>query len=134
MEEALVARLRATAAIAALVGTTNSRPAIDWIERPEVLPAITLQDVTSGRDYTHGGATDLERPIVQIDCWAGTYGEAKLIARAVIAEMETQETVSGTAFGFSFVEASRSMDPEDLGGGIKVFRQSLDFRVWFQPA
>lgn len=134
MEEALVTRLRATAAIAALAGTFHGRPAIDWIERPEVLPAVTLQDITGGRIYTHGGAVGLGDPVVQIDCWAKTYGTAKLLARAVIAEMETQETVGGIRFGFSFLEDSRAMKPEDLGGGIKVFRQSLDFRVWHQPA
>lgn len=134
MEEALVARLRADAGISALVGTVNSRPAVDWIERSETLPCITLQDVTSGRNYAHDGAIDLESPTVQIDCWAESYGTAKLIARAVIAEMETAATVSGIVFDESFLAASRAMDPEDLGGGIKVFRQSLDFRVWFKPA
>ena len=134
MEEALVARLRADATIAAQVATKNSRPSVDWIERPEALPAITLQDVSAGRNYTHDGANGLAAPVVQIDCWAGTYGEAKTLARAVIAEMETSATVSGVEFITSFLDASRGMNPEDLGGGIKVFRQSLDFTVWHRPA
>lgn len=133
MEEALLARLRGTAAITALVGTYNSRAAIDWIERPETLPAITLRDITAGKIYAQDGAAGLANPVVQIDCWATTYGAAKLAARAVITEMETAETISGIVFDESFLVASRAMDPEDLGGGIKVFRQSLDFSVWFQP-
>ncbi|HCS17665.1 MAG TPA: DUF3168 domain-containing protein [Erythrobacter sp.] len=134
MEEALVARLRADASIAALVATVNSRPAVDWMERPESLPAVTLQDVSAGRNYAHSGAVGLDNPMVQIDCWAESYGEAKVLARAVIAEMEGAATVSGIAFEHAFLAASRAMDPEDLGGGIKVFRQSLDFNVRFNPA
>ena len=133
MEEALVERLRATTSIAALVGTTNSRPAIDWIERGETLPCITLQDVTTGRRYAQDGPTDLENPMVQMDCWAETYGAAKLLARAVRDEMETAETVSGIEFDESFLVAERGMTPDDLGSGIKVFRVSLDFSVWFTP-
>ena len=133
MEEALLARLRAESSITALTGTHNSRAAIDWIERPETLPAITLRDITAGKIYAQDGATGLANPLVQIDCWAGTYGAAKLLARSVITEMETAETISGIVFDESFLVASRAMDPEDLGGGLKVFRQSLDFSVWFQP-
>lgn len=134
MEEALLARLRAETSITNLLATRKSRAAIDWIERGEELPCITLQDVTTGRLYAHDGATSLANPTVQIDCWAQTYGAAKLIARAVIGEMETAETISGIQFDESFLVSERAMNPEDLGGGIKVFRQSLDFSVWFQPA
>lgn len=134
MEEALLARLRATEAVTALVGTNNSRAAIDWIERPEALPALTLQDITAGKIYAHDGATGLANPVVQIDCWGRTYGEAKLLARAVIAEMETAQTQGSIAFDESFLVASRAMEPDDLGGGLKAYRQSLDFSVWFQPA
>lgn len=133
MEEALLARLRAETTITALVGTHNSRAAIDWLERPEVLPALTLQDITAGKIYAHDGATGLANPVIQIDCWGNTYGAAKLLARAVITEMETAETISGIVFEESFLVASRAMNPEDLGNGTKVFRQSLDFNVWFAP-
>jgi hypothetical protein len=134
VEEDLKTRLRATAAITALVGTVNSRAAIDWIERPEVLPALTMQDITAGRLYAHDGAAGLKNPVIQFDCWGTTYLAAKLLARAVIAEMETAETVGTTKFDNSFLVASRAMDPEYLGSGIKVFRQSLDFSVWHSPA
>ena len=134
MEEALVARLRAVSAITSQLATVNSRPAIDWIERTDALPSITLQDVTAGRNYAHDGATGLGNPMVQIDCWANTYGAAKLIARAVRDEMETAATQGSIDFQESFLVSSRGTEPDDLGGGTKVFRQSLDFSVWFQPA
>lgn len=134
MEEALIARLRAVTAITSQLAQVNGRGAIGWIERPEQLPAIVLQDITAGRNYSHGGATELDNPLVQIDCFAKSYGAAKLIARAVRDEMEKPATVGGIIFEESFLVSSRGMNPDDLGGGIKVFRQSLDFSVWFQPA
>lgn len=134
MEEALVTRLRASAAITALVGTANGRPAIDWVERADVLPSISLQDIAPGREYDMDGAIDLTEPLVQIDCWAVSYGAAKLLARAVIAELEQPATVGGIAFQKGFLAASRAMNPGDLGSGIKVFRQSLDFRLFNTPA
>ena len=134
MEEALLARLRASSALAALVATRNSRPAIEWIERGPGLPCVTLQDVAAGRTYTHDGATGLDQPNIQVDCWANTYDEAKVLARAVRDVLEAPAVVSGIDFDIAFLVASRAFDPEDLGSGIKVFRQRLDFSVWFQPA
>lgn len=134
MEEALVARLRANTALAALVATKNSRPAIDWMERGEALPCVTLQDITAGRNYAHDGATELDVATIQIDCWATSYGSAKLIARAVRNALEANATQSSIEFTHAFLVASRAMDPDDLGSGIKVYRQSLDFDIWHQPA
>lgn len=134
MEEALLTRLRESAPIIVLVGTFNDRPAIDWGERKDVLPSIRLQDVAPGRDYDFDGAISLAEPLVQIDCFAASYGAAKLLERAVIEELEQAATVGGIAFQNGFLVSGRAMEPEDLGGGIKVYRQSLDFRLWNTPA
>lgn len=134
MEEALKTRLRAASGVAAVVATHNGRPAIDWIERPEVYPAVTLENITPGRVYNFDGPRSLEEPVVQVDCWARSFGETKLIERAIIAELEQSATVDGVAFQNGFLAASRAMNPEDLGSGIKVFRMSLDFRLFFTRA
>lgn len=134
MHEALITRLRADAGIAAAVGTYDSRPAVDWIERPNVLPALTLQEIAPGRDYTHAGAVDLTGPLIQFDCWGNTFGESELLSRAVIAEMEAAATVASVDFDFAFVVSKRATEPEDIGGGVSVHRVSLDFRVHSTPA
>lgn len=130
MEEALNARLRGAPPIAALVDQR-----IYWIERPQGsgLPALTLQRITSGRIYTHSGASRTSNPLVQADCWGRTYAEAKALARAVIAEMEQRRTVAGLRFAPAFLEGDRDMPPEELGA-VKVYRVSLDFRTWNSPA
>lgn len=131
MEEALRARLLASSGVSALVSTN-----IVWIERPQgsALPAITLQRITSGREYTYGGASGTSNPIVQVDCWGRSYGEAKAVSRAVISALEPAITQGGVRFGPSFVDSNRDMPSEELPGGVKVFRVSLDFRIWNSPA
>lgn len=131
MEEALRSRFLADGAVAALVGTR-----VTWIDRPQGsgLPAVTLQKITPGRDYTYGGASGSSSPMVQADCWGGTYAEAKALERAVIAMAERRAVVGGVKFAPSFVEAARDMAPEDLPGGGKAYRVSIDLIVWNNPA
>jgi hypothetical protein len=131
VEESLRARLLANVALAALVGTR-----VSWIERPQgaALPAVTLQIISPGRAYTHGGANNLADTRVQIDCWGASYASAKAVARAVIPATESAGTQGATKFSQSFLDASRDMPVEDLEGGMKVYRVSHDFIIWHEPA
>lgn len=131
MEEALVARLLAAASVTALVGAR-----VTWGERPqrEGLPALTLSVVSPGRGYTHGGADSLGNPRVQADAWGRSYLEAKSLARATRDAMEPAATQGSVRFGPSQLDAERDLGPEDVGGGMKVFRVSLDFILWVSPA
>jgi hypothetical protein len=131
MEEALRARLLSSAEVAALVGAR-----IAWIERPQGggLPAVTLQLISTGRAYTYAGACAAANPRVQADCWGASHADAKTVARAMIAAVEERGEFGGVKFGPSFIEAERDMPPEDLPGGQKVFRVSIDIIVWNSPA
>jgi hypothetical protein len=131
MEEALHTRLLASAGLTALVGSR-----VVWIERPQgsALPAVTLQLISPGREYTYGGASGTSNPRVQADCWGRTYSEAKLVSRALIDTVEQRSTVGGVRFGPSFIDATRDMAPEELPGGVKVYRVSIDIIVWNSPA
>jgi hypothetical protein len=130
VEEDLRSRLIAEAAVLALVGTR-----VSWVDRPQgsALPAITLQMISPGRIYTHGGANDLADSRVQIDCWGDSYGAARGVARAVLAAMEAGVTQGNTDFARAFLDGERDMPAEDLAGGVKVFRTSMDFIIWHQP-
>lgn len=131
MEEAFLARLRADAALATIVGTR-----VVWIERPQgsALPAVTLQVISPGRDYTYAGADGTANPRVQADCWGRTYLEAKLVSRAMIAAVEQRATMGGINFAPAFIDGARDMATEELPGGEKVYRVSLDIIVWNSPA
>ncbi|OYW85666.1 MAG: hypothetical protein B7Z20_08665 [Sphingobium sp. 32-64-5] len=66
--------------------------------------------------------------------YAADFLTAKAIARALIAALEQPATVAGISFAPAFLDAERGPDTEDLGGGARVERVSLDFFIWFSPA
>ena len=134
MEEALIERLRGSSSIANACGSYLGSPAIDWLERSPVLPSAVINSITAGVIYAHTGGLNLGNPTVQIDCYAATYGEAEILSRAIIEEMEVNATVSGIEFDESFVLRSDDMEPENLPNGQEVFRITLDFSIWFSPA
>lgn len=132
MQEALTARLLASASIEASAGDR-----ISWGERPqgEALPALSMELIDGGRDYTHEGPVDLTYGLVQFDCWANTYLEAVQLSRALIAEMEAPASVPAfnVAFEESLLERHFDRPAENLDNGVKVFGVTLDFRVPFRP-
>lgn len=131
MEEALTARLLAAAPLTAIVGTR-----INWGMRVqgEPLPALTLMNVSPGRGYTYKGAAGLSGPRVQFDGYAPDFLTAKAIGRALITTLEAPLTIGGIAFSPAFLDAERGPETEDLGGGQRVERISMDWFIWFSPA
>ena len=130
MEEALVARLSAATAVAGIAWDR-----ISWFERPRRggLPCVVLTMISPGREWTHGGPDGLDRPSVQFDCWAESDTAALALARAVQAEMEQPRTVSDWVFHEGALEGQQIDTPDDLAGGLKLFRVSLDFSFFHQP-
>ena len=131
MEADLRTRLLGAAAVAAIVATR-----VTWGDRPQgkTLPAIILLMVSAGREYHHGGADELHETRVQVDCWATSHLQATQLGAAVVAELETAETVGSTEFGKSLLAAERDVQAESLDGGGTAYRRSLDFMVWWRAA
>lgn len=129
MEEALVARLRAAAPVAAIIGTR-----VSWFERPRRggLPCLVLTMASPGREWTHDGPDGLDRPRIQFDCWAESDTAAMALARVVLAEMESARTVADWVFHEAAIETHRT-DMDDLEGGLKLFRVSMDLMFFHQP-
>lgn len=128
MEIDLRARLLAATGVTAFVQTR-----VAWVDRPgAVLPSITLTLVSPGRDYTHGGGDALEQPRVQVDCWGRSALESMNLAKAVLRALEMPATAGTTAFGLAMLDGSRDFDPEELPGGTKVYRRTLDLLIWTQ--
>lgn len=128
MEEALRTALAGDGTVAALAGTR-----IHWSERPQgsVLPTIVLHRIAGGRDYHGAGASGLVRSLVQVDCWAATYTDAKALARATAAAVSgLASTISGTELQGVFIRSERDMAPEPGGGAERYHRVSLDLEIW----
>jgi hypothetical protein len=122
MEEALIARLNAVAAVAA------AGAAVAWDERPrsDGAPSIVLTLVSEGRDYTHDGPDGLDFPWVQIDFWGADAAALVPLRDAVIAEFESATDVDGIRFHAGFLESSRSSAPETLDGGVTLHRRFIE--------
>ena len=126
MEEALIARMLATAGITDLVG---QRVTPKRRTQGGDLPAVVLHRIDGGPDYPiHGGASGLIESRVQVDCWAESWLSAATVARAVMAALSGATfTQDGVRFDAIFVVAQR--DDTDDENGTPLFRFSLDLMV-----
>ena len=125
MVEALIAKLLATSGITALV-SSRIRPGMR--AQTDAAPVIVVNTISGGRKYNMAGEANIREARVQIDCYATTWLAAKTIARAVILTLSGVGFTQGAyTFQGSFLDAERDgfedADP-------KLFRTSLDFRVW----
>lgn len=128
MEAALLARIKADATVAGLVGTR-----VTWVDRPQTtaLPAITLQTIVAPRAQHMGGMQDTQQATVQADVWAKSYGSARAIREALIAAVSPATEHGGVAFDRAF---SASRDGGEDVSGTFVHRHKIDFRLTYAPA
>lgn len=137
MQADLVARLRADATLAGLLGTKNSRAAIDWVSRPDssTLPSLTLTEITTTPSYTQAGREAQAETTIQIDAWSESVLDGVLALSRAIIVLEAEATVGSTFFQRAFLTSGpRSMRAEDLPGGQKVNRQTADLTFYHKPA
>lgn len=126
-EADLVARLRANATIAGMVGTR-----IYWEERPQGsgLPAILLTGVGGERRQHMDGPMATQSLRTQFDCMAPTKAQAVTLRQAVTALIEAPGTAGTTDFqgGFTTVLPGRS-DINTVDGTVRTER--TDATIWF---
>lgn len=128
MEEALRTLLKTTAAVSAIVGTR-----VTWGDRRQGagLPALVLNRVSGQSPKTLKGPTTLDQGAVQIDCYADTYGAAKLLARAVIARLDGYR---GGGFRGVFHQSTRDGRIGGTNEPDRPFRVILEFTThWRDP-
>ena len=125
MQMQLRTRLLNDATISGLVSTR-----VDWGVRPQgkPLPAITLTMADDAREQTMGGLQVTQDPLVQIDCWGATYGDAAALRDAVITLLTTDATQSGVKF-LKAQNINTQDLPEKTDTGI-VFRSMIRANVW----
>ena len=136
MEEAIRARLLATAGLTALVSQRvycGSRP------QGGPLPDIIINRISGAPVYTDDGESGLASARLEIDCWGETYASAKTAARAVIASLSAFfGTVNGDgsppdfAVTFQNILLDAERDFREGGGNAPeyLFRTNLDFIIW----
>lgn len=120
MEELLRTLLKA-----AVPGT-----AIDWgmNDQSASLPRVVLYRISGDGTYSASGPVAYRQSRVQLDCYAGTVGGAKILARQVRAAVSGLK--SGIILG-AFVLSERDLTP-DTDGPSPVARVSIDINIHTQ--
>ena len=123
MEEQLRAILLASS------GVTSLAPAnrINWGVHPQGagLPALVLNVVSDAEGLHLKGRDGLFEGRVQVDCYAATYGAAKLLSRAVRGVLHSYR-----GNGFRLIEEDGGADHGREGGtneAERPFRVRIDF-------
>lgn len=123
MEEDFRALLLATTAITDIAGTR-----INFGAHPqgEALPAIVLNTPSNIEGLVMNGPNGLQEGIVQVDCYATTYGEAKQLSRAVVTALHAYRDDN-----FRLIVHATSRDSREGGSNEadRPFRTSLDFNT-----
>lgn len=122
VEEALPAHLIADAAVFARAG---SRVRYGMAHKGDAAPYIVIQKISGPQDH-HAQGPGLRMPRFQIDCYGDSYGEARLLARDVIALLDGH---NGDMQGVDVLYASLENDRDSFVTDSEVHRVSLDFRI-----
>ena len=86
-------------------------------------PNVVYQRVSNMQVRTHSGVA-LERPRVQLSCWAKTYAECVATAQTVKAALDLNQT------DFKLATKENELDAQEVETGL--YRIILDFYVWVQ--
>lgn len=127
----LLDRLEGAGDITSVAGTN-----IGWTERKrsQPFPAIVLHEISDGVIYSHDGANPYEDPLVQTDIWVVDPDQLEVLEAAVRALVENGGTQGNTVFEPGFLIGRRTMQPEDLDDGVRVFGLQMDFSIPHSPA
>jgi len=121
MEEEFRALLTGSAAVTAICG---NRIEYGGNAQGAAYPRIALYTIGDNEDHNMKGPDGLSVGRVQVDCYATTYGGAKLLGRAVRAVLDGYK---GGNFQGVFHAGTRDTTEGGSNEADRPFRSSLDF-------
>ncbi len=130
IEEALITRMLATAAITAIVGTNAAAriyPLI--IPQTAALPALAYQKISSPKEQMHTGSSHLCRSRIQITAIASDYAGVKALATAVKQCWDSfRGTVAGVRIDGVAIDNDADTEIERQAVAVPVVR--IDLLIW----
>lgn len=124
LEAALIAALQANAGVSALVG---SRVFIAGGRQGETYPYVTVQRIATAGAAHLDGPSNLDWPLMQIDCWADTALAALNAAEAVRAAIDGVNVTSGDPDFYSVFQDQRGPAPDEA---TQVWRVGQDYHCF----
>ena len=91
-------------------------------------PAVVLTTISDIEGYTLQGPNGVSEARVQVDCYAESYGAAKLLSRAVRSLLSGYQN---GAFQGVFLAGSRDSREGGSNDAERPYRTSMDFMVQF---
>lgn len=111
---------------------TAGLPRVVWNTRPQgsALPATVLTVVSEETIYTYRDAGNLISSRVQVDIYAGTYGDAVTADRLLVSAISGYSgTVGDTEFLAVFLESRFDATETPAAGSAPIHRISRDLMV-----
>ena len=126
--DAIVAKLKATAALTALVGT---RIYPDEVPQGKLFPAVFYMTVSDVKDHYLTEMSDLEAPNIQLTTYADDKDGAAAVAEVI---KDTLSDYQGTLSGIT-IQCIRLINElpsmyKSADGTTKIFTHDLEFEVW----
>jgi hypothetical protein len=99
---------------------------INWgsIPQGQPYPSVAMHVIDEVTESTMTGPDGLFQGRVQIDCYALTYSQSKILARAIIAVLDGYR---GGVFSGIFLASARDSRESGTNEADRPFRVSLDF-------
>jgi hypothetical protein len=133
MEQQLMTLILADSGVSSAVGTS-----VFWntVPQAEDYPLVLMTRVGGFVDYHSDGPSGLVESRVQLDCYSETYLQARSIADAVVAFVNTlKRTESGAIrFNAGFVVSQDARFEVSSEGSRKLHRVVIDATIWHSAA
>lgn len=123
LEQALASWLLAQLPVAALLGD-RLYPLV--LPQAGGLPAATWQRIGADIEYDLDGPAGLERPLVQIDCWAASFADARGLAGAI---REVLHGYSGPMGDLTVQRVVIEREADEYEAETQLYRCGADYRI-----
>lgn len=123
-EAALIAALRADIGVAALAG---ERVFLFGAKQGAGYPYITIQRIATGGAGHLDGASNLDWPLMQIDCWSEDALEALSTGEAVRTAIDGVEVTTTDPDIYAVFQDQRGPAPDEES---RKFRVSQDYHIY----
>lgn len=128
--DALVAKLKATAGLTALIG---ARLYPDEVPQSTTLPAVFYMTVSDIKDHHLTAQSPLEGPTIQITTYATTKASAAAVAEQIkTALVDFVGVLSGITVQYIQLINENPGMYKSADGTVKTYTHDLEFQVWYE--
>lgn len=126
IEEHINARLKATAAVTAIVG---DRIYPSHIPQRATLPAVSHLRLSGMPEHAMGADADVRQTRVQVSCWSSQYSQGKTLAAAVRGALSRY---AGTIGDDEILDVYEENELDDYDPPTAVHQIVVDLLVWYR--